>query len=64
MAPKEPIMNSSKILYKIPSPELHLLLGVVNTIYCEIMKQYPETATRCAKVENLKRHNLYRATKI
>lgn len=48
--------NNDQILHLIPPPELHLMLGVVNKIYSEMMLKHPDIALKWAKNCNLERH--------
>ncbi|CAH0560384.1 unnamed protein product [Brassicogethes aeneus] len=43
------------ILDVIPPPELHLLLGCVNTLYGSMDKLYPDIATKWAQQSNIER---------
>lgn len=47
--------NDQLILDVIPPPELHLLLGCINTLYSKIFELYPDTATKWAQLCNIKR---------
>lgn len=59
----EPIITNcdvnQSIIEIIPPPELHLLLGSVNTIYNSLLQKYPEEAIQWAKHCNVEREAMH-----
>lgn len=60
----EPIIQSNKpyILYVLPPPELHLLLGCVNHLFKQMALEFPVIAEAWAKECHIFRVDVYRGT--
>lgn len=54
-------MNSTQIIDIIPPPELHLMLGVVNTIYKHMLGEFKYESLEWAKVCNVSREFVHGA---